>query len=179
MTFFRLVSDYRWPIYIGGHLTMSVVACGVLVWVATRPDSPRPIEGYYESARTWDADEAVIDASRQLGWTVRYDVPAGVPHTLGAPRPVDVTVLDRNGLPVTGLRGRLFAIRPADQRLNQDGELVALPSPAGSYRTLVRLDRPGTWDLRLDTTQKTMRFVHAARVNLAADVPSPAEGTSR
>jgi len=177
MKFFRLVSDYRWPIYIGGHLTMSVVACGVLVWVATRPDSPRPIPGYYESARTWDADEAVIAASQKLGWTVRYELPAGVPHTAGAPRPVDVTVVDRHGQPVTGLSGRLFAVRPSDERLNQHGELVALPAPAGSYRTLVRLDEPGTWDVRIDTKQQTMRFVHAARMHLAAD--GPAEGAAR
>ena len=69
----RTLSEYRWPIYLGGLLAMSIVACGVLVWVATRPDSPRPIRGYYEAARSWDADEAVEDASRQLGWTVRYD----------------------------------------------------------------------------------------------------------
>ena len=66
MKLFRLVSDYRWPIYIGGHLTMSIVACAVLVWVATRPDAPRPIEAYYEAAESWDVDEAVQDASRQL-----------------------------------------------------------------------------------------------------------------
>ena len=84
MKFFRLISEYRWPIYIGGHLTMSIVACAVLVWVATRPDAPRPIEGYYEAAQAWDADESVLDASRALGWTVTYDLPAGVPHV---PRP--------------------------------------------------------------------------------------------
>jgi nitrogen fixation protein FixH len=177
--FFRLVSDYRWPIYIGGHLTMSVVACGVLVWVATRPDSPRPIPGYYESARTWDADEAVVDASQKLGWTVRYELPAGVPYLAGMPRPIDVTVMDRDGRPVTGLTGRLFAVRPADERLNQHGELVALPAPAGSYRTLMRLDEPGAWELRLDTKQQAMRFVDVERLTLAADAADANDGGAR
>jgi hypothetical protein len=58
MKLLRLVSDYRWPIYIAGHLTMSVIACGVLVWVATRPDVPRPIPGYYQAAQTWDVPKA-------------------------------------------------------------------------------------------------------------------------
>ena len=31
-------------------------------------------------------DEAVQDASRQLGWTVRYELPDGVPHMAGMPR---------------------------------------------------------------------------------------------
>ena len=85
MKFLRLVSEYRWPIYIGGHLTMSVVACGVLVWVATRPDSPRPIQGYYETAQSWDVDGAVAEASEKLGWTVRYELPDGIPLTPGMP----------------------------------------------------------------------------------------------
>jgi nitrogen fixation protein FixH len=164
----RLISDYRWPIYIAGHLVMSVVACGVLVWVATRPDAPLPIPAYYESAQLWDQDEAVADASRRLGWTVRYELPGDVPHYRGMPRPVDVTVADRDGRPVSGLAGHLLAVRPADARLNQRGQLVEQPSHAGSYRTLVRLDEPGAWELRLDTTQDAMRFVHAARVSVAA-----------
>ena len=178
MKLFRLISEYRWPIYVASLLSMSVIACGVLVWFATRPDAPRPIKGYYEAARTWDADEAVEDASRQLGWTVRYELPAGVPHFPGMPRPVDVRVADREGKAVSGLSGRLFAIRPSDTRLNQTGDLVELPQEAGSYRTLVRLDAAGTWELRIDTKRDSLRFVHAARLNVAAE-PASAEGTAR
>jgi hypothetical protein len=170
---FRLVSEYRWPIYLAGHLVMSIVACGVLVWYATRPDAPRPIKGYYEAARAWDADEAVADASRQLGWRVQYELPAGIPHLAGMPRPIDVRVVDREGSPVAGLTGRLFAIRPSDTRLNRDGELVEMPQQTGSYRTLLVLDAPGTWDLRIDTRQDALRFVHAARLNVPA---SPTQG---
>lgn len=172
----RLLSAYRWPIYLGGLLLMPIVACGVLVWVATRPDSPRPIKDYYEAARAWDVNEAVEDASRQLGWTVRYEFPAEVPHFPGMPRPIDVRVADRDGKPVSGLKGDLFAIRPADSRLNQSGTLTELPQP-GTYRTLVRLDEPGTWELRLDGRQQALRFVHAARLTVAPDAPAiPAGG---
>ncbi len=178
MKLLRVISEYRWPIYIGGLLSMSVVACGILVWVATRPDTPRPIKGYYEAARTWDADEAVEEASRQLGWTVRYELPEGVPHFPGMPRPVDVRVADREGKPVPGLAGRLFAIRPSDTRLNQTGDLVELPQEAGRYRSLVRLDEAGAWELRIDAKRDALRFVHAARLDVAADAP-PLEGPSK
>ena len=176
MKFFRLVSDYRWPIYIAGHLLMSVVACGVLVWVATRPDAPRPIPNYYQSAQSWDVDEATVESSRALGWAVRYELPVDVPYVPGMPRPVDVTITDRSGQPVSGLSGRLFAIRPSDSRLNQTGNLVEVPAQAGNYRTLVRLDEPGAWDFKLDAQQQTLQFVHAARVTIPGprDVPGVA-----
>ncbi|MCX6549765.1 MAG: FixH family protein [Acidobacteria bacterium] len=175
MKFLRLVSEYRWPIYLGSLLAMSVVASGVIVWVATRPDTPRPIKGYYEAARAWDAGEAIEDASRQLGWSVRYELPSDVPHVPGMPRPVDVRVADRDGKPVSGLAGHLFAIRSSDTRLNQSGELVALPQTPGNYRTLVRIDAPGAWELRIDVRQAALRFVHAARLTVPAE-PANQEG---
>ena len=104
MKLLRLISEYRWPIYLGGLLAMSVVACGVLVWVATRPDTPRPIKGYYEAARAWDADEAVEEASRELGWTVRYELPADVPHIAGHAAAGGRPVADRDGRPSRGSR---------------------------------------------------------------------------
>ena len=174
MTLLRTVSEYRWPIYLGGLLTMSIVASGVIVWVATRPDSPRPVKGYYEAARAWDADEAVEDASRQLGWTVRYELPSDVPHYRGMPRPVDVRVADRDGMPVSGLAGTLFAIRPSDTRLDRTGDLTELPQQAGTYRTLVLMDEPGAWELRVDARQQALRFVHRARLTVVADEAVPA-----
>jgi hypothetical protein len=171
----KVLSDYRWPIFIGGLLSMSIVASGVIVWVATRPDAPRPIKGYYESARAWDADEAVEAASRQLGWSVSYALPADVPHYPGMPRPVDVRVVDRQGLPVAGLQGRLFAIRPSDTRLNQTGDLVALPQSPGTYRTIVRMDVAGEWEVRIDVSQAALRFVDAARLTVPGDPPRAGE----
>jgi len=169
MKVLRIVSAYRWQIYLGAILAMPVVASAVLVWVATRPDAPRPMKDYYETARAWDADAAVEDASRQLGWSVQYDLPPDVPHLPGMPRPIDVRVADREGRPVSGLAGRFFAIRPSDTRLNQAGELVALPHAAGRYRTLVHVDAPGAWDFRIDVRQDALRFVQAARVDVPAD----------
>ena len=179
MKVLRTISEYRWPIYLGCLLTMPIVACAVLVYVATRPNAPRPIQGYYEAARAWDANEAVQAASRDLGWTVRYDLPTDVPHFAGMPRPVDVRVADRDGKPVSGLSGQLFAIRSSDTRLNQVGTLTELPQQAGTYRTLMLVDEPGAWEVRLDTRQQALRFVHAARLSVPADPAVPAGGGAR
>ena len=171
----RFVSEYRWPLYLSGLLAMPILASGVLVYVATRPDSPRPMKGYYEKAQSWDADEAVEAASRQLGWTVRYEVAPGVPHVAGMPRPVDVRIEDRDGKGVAGLSGRLFVVRPSDPRLGQTAALTGLPQEPGSYRALVRLDRPGTWEFRVDLTRESLRFVHGARVAVREDAPGTGE----
>ncbi len=173
------VSEYRWPIYLGSLLFMCVCACATIVFVATRPDAPRPIKGYYEAARTWDAGAAIEESSRQLGWSVRYDFPADVPHFAGTPRPIDVTVADRDGRPVSGLAGQLIAVRPADSRFNQTAPIVEIPQQRGSYRTLLLLDSPGTWELRIDATQQALRFVQATRVSVPADADAGAEGASR
>ena len=173
MKIFRLISEYRWPIYLGGLLAMSIVSSGVIVWVATRPDTPRPMKGYYEAARAWDADEAFEEASRQLGWSVNYEFPSDVPHVAGMPRPVDVYVSGRGGEPVPGLTGSLFAIRPSDTRLNQTATLVALPQSPGRYRTLVRIDTPGAWEVRVDMRQGSLRFVHAARLTVPSEPAIP------
>ncbi len=173
----HLISEYRWPIYLGALLAMPIVATGVLVHVATRPDSPRPIVGYYEAARAWDADEAVAEASRQLGWSVRYELSPDIPHYPGMPRPVDVHVANRGGKPVSGLAGSLFAVRPAGPHPAQSGQLTELPHRPGTYRALVRLDEAGAWDVRLDVRQQALRFVHAARLMVPAGDALPAGRT--
>lgn len=171
MTLRRAISHYRWPMYLGGILTMSVVAQGILVYVATRPDAPRPIRDYYQRSLAWDVDAAVVEASRQLGWSVDFAVPTGVPHAAGMPRPVDVSVQDRDGVPVQGLSGQLQALRPSDARLNQVGVLTEIPHLPGTYRTLMRLDAPGVWELRVEARQGSQRFVHSQRFELAVDPP--------
>lgn len=168
MTLRSALSTYRWPIYLGGLLGMSVMAQGVLVYVATRPDAPRPIGNYYQRSLSWDADAAVLEASRALGWSVRVEVPGDTPHAAGMPRPVDVRVLDRDGDPVAGLAGQLHVLRPSDARLSQSGTLTEIPHRPGTYRTLVRLDLPGLWEFRLDARQGSQRFVHTQRLNVSA-----------
>jgi nitrogen fixation protein FixH len=164
--FFTFVSAYRWPIMIVGFLTLSITANGILVYVATRPDVPRPIVDYYQKSLSWDADKAQLAASQQLGWDVKIQVPEGKQFAVSERRPVDVTVHDRDGKPVTGLTGRLFAMRPADGNLNGFSPLTELPHDPGSYRTLARLTATGVWEMSIDARQGETPFVYKTRVNV-------------
>ncbi len=163
------ISAYRWPIFILGLLGMSFTAQGILVVVATRPDTPPPIADYYERALAWDADSAVLAASRRLGWRVEIDVPAGKQFAVASRRPVDIVIHDRENQPVSGLRGRLIAIRPADTRLNGASDLFELPHEPGRYRTLARLSAPGLWEMSIDGHLGDTHFVHTARIDLAEE----------
>lgn len=162
----HLLSAYRWPLFLAGLLGMSVTAQAILVFVATRNDAPAPIANYYQQSLQWDADAAVLAQSRQLGWTVQVEVPSGKQYAVSARRPVDLILRDSASEPVTGLTGRLVAVRPADTRLNSDSPLIELPYAPGHYRTLAQLPAPGVWELHLDARQGSMRFVHAVRVHV-------------
>ncbi len=160
----HFLSSYRWPIFLGAILGMSIIAQGVLVFVATRPDAPRPIARYYERSLAWDADAAVAAQSRRLGWTVKVEVPAGEHYAVAARRPVDISIGDDEGQPVTALEGRLVAVRPADIRRNGESTLVELPHAPGHYRSLAPLSAPGIWELSIDVHRGDTRFMYTERV---------------
>ena len=166
---FGLLSQYRWPLYLGGILMLSVTAQGVMVYFATRPNAPRVEPDYYGRALRWDADQAVRAASAHLGWRVTFDVPGGVQYVAGMARPVDVSILDADGTAVSGLVGDVIAVRPADTRLNARAPLTELPHAPGRYRGLLRLGAPGLWQLNVDAAKQGLRFVHTARVTVAGE----------
>ncbi len=169
----QFLSRYRWPAYLVGLLVMSITAQGILVYVATRRDAPQPMSQYYQQSLHWDADEAVKAASAALKWQVQLEVPQDSAFDLAERRPVDLTVHDRDGAPVTGLVGRLFAIRPAETRMNSASDLVALPHAPGHYRTLARLPVAGLWELHLDVHLGNTPFVYTARVNVLKGANQP------
>jgi hypothetical protein len=169
--FVAMLSANRWPLYLGGLLVMSIVAEGILVFSATRPDAPRPMKDYYQQAARWDQDAAIAAESRRLGWAVDVDVPSG-PEVVAAagPRPVDVVIRDRDGHPVTGLAGDVHAIRASDGRLNATGTLTELPQQPGRYRTLLTLAAPGLWELDVEARREGVAFVHRVRVTVDGGV---------
>ncbi len=162
----RFISIYRWPIILSSLILMSFIAQAVLVYVATRPDAPLPIKDHYERSLHWDQDNALKRASAELGWSVIFKIPEGVQYSAKLLRPVDVQVKDSTQHPVEGLNGRLIALRPANSRLNTQGELMELPHAPGHYRTLLRLPARGIWDLNLEAKRGEMRFLSSQRVEV-------------
>ena len=79
------------------------------------------------------------------GWQVRQGW-LDTPKT-GAAKPFQVEIVSRDGDPVTGARVMVDFLRPSDQRLDQQHELVEVE--AGLYRARVSLPMPGLWSTSL------------------------------
>lgn len=143
------VSKYRWPIGIVGIVLCFFIADGLLIYSALRDhDAIAPPEGYYERAVNHDQIAAKVQRAKQAGLEAQISV-AEVPIPT-MPRRVDIRVEDAKGQPVSGLEGKLTAIRPSDARLTNDANLIAVPGHAGLYRLLLKLPVPGLWEFELD-----------------------------
>ena len=167
----RIVSDYRWPILLSSLIVLSISAQGIMVFFATSSKAPLPEKNYYEKSLKWDEISALTQASRKLAWTVDYSLPKGAQYLPGMARPLDMQIKDKDGKPVTGLKGKMYAIRPSETRLNTSGILTELPHKPGSYRTLITFGADGLWEMALDATYGKQRFVNRTRIDVRSDKP--------
>jgi nitrogen fixation protein FixH len=148
------ISAHRWPLGVVGILLMTFSANAVLLFQATRPDAAAPIEDYYARSLRWDETLALRESSRALGWTAAWDLPAGPEYAPSMPRPVDLSLTDREGLPLRGIRGTLTALRPSDPSLTEQAQLTELPHAPGVYRCLLRFPVDGVWEIQADLSAK-------------------------
>ena len=156
------VSKYRWPIGIVGIILCFFLADGVLIYSAlSSHDSIAPQEGYYERAVNHDEHRQKLDRAKVAGLGATISVAdAPIPSM---PRRVDVRVKDAKGDPVSGLEGKLTAIRPSDARLRNDGNLIPVPGEAGLYRLLLKVPVPGLWEFQLDARRGTDDYLMIVR----------------
>lgn len=161
------ISDHRWPIGITGVLLFSMGANAVLLYHATRPDAPRPMDGWYERSLTWDQELATREASRDLDWNATFAVPAGPEYASAMPRPIDLVLTGRDGAPVTGLTGTFTAHRPSDATLDNTGTVVELPHAPGTYRALVTFPVDGLWEVEARLASGALTWVGSQRLTLS------------
>lgn len=156
------VSRYRWPIGIVGIILCFFIADGFLIYNALRDmDAIAPEEGYYERALQHDELQKRVQRAKQAGLEAKVTVAEAPIPTM--PRRVDVLVQDAKGAPVSGLEGKLTAIRPSDARLKNEGTLVAVPGQDGLYRLLLKVPVAGLWQFELEARRGTDDFLMIVR----------------
>jgi nitrogen fixation protein FixH len=160
------IYERRWPIGIQMIMALVISANGVLLYFATRDDAPVPLEGWYERAVNWDETQAIREGSRELGWSVAWQVPSGPEYGQGMPRPVDLVVSDAHGDPISGLSGRVRAERPMSSELDNQAELTELPQTPGAYRCLLRFATDGVWQLQVTLHQDQLTWIGTHRIEL-------------
>jgi nitrogen fixation protein FixH len=146
----RLLSYVRrnaWPIGIVSVIAAFLAGDAIMVTMATRDPTFGVEENYYQRAVQYDQQRSADLRTTTAGWTVRIEI-ADVPFP-DMPRRVDVRITDSAGRPVDGVAGRLTAIRPADVRLRNGGDLIAVPDQSGLYRLLLKVPVQGLWEFDL------------------------------
>jgi len=142
------LSRYRWPIGIIGIICCFFVADGILIYTAVRDyDRIAPESDYYDRAVNYDQSRQSDLRAQEAGLKAEISV-ASAPIA-DMPRRVDIRVLDRAGQPVSGLSGKLKAVRPSDARLTNEGSLIAVPGHEGLYRLLLAVPISGLWEFEL------------------------------
>jgi nitrogen fixation protein FixH len=158
--------DRRWPIGLQLIMAMVISANVVLLYLATHADASRPLPDWYERAANWDETQALQESSRDLGWSVSWEVPQGPEYGQGMPRPVDLQVRDRHGQPLSGLTGVVEAVRPTGSTTGDRSEISELPQEPGSYRCLLRFSADGLWQLDLTLQQGALTWLGSHRLEL-------------
>lgn len=158
------IRENSWPIGIAMVIAAFVTLDGALVFTAFSDKTIAPEDNYYDKAVRYDELRSASLRTSEAGWKAEVGV-AEVPLA-GMPRRVDLTVRDRGGRPVTGLKGTMTAVRPADARLENRGDLIEVPGQEGVYRLLLKVPARGLWEFQIDAR----RGVDAYRMVVRQDV---------
>lgn len=153
---FRIPPHIAWPGFVVALLLMSLTAAAITVVAARSDDGAQVIEDYYGKAARWDETAARRAAVSKHGLRVTVDVlPTDEPAAL---RPIVVSIQDRTGAPVTGLRGTLLLTRPHETAPAATIPLAPAPNAPGTYRQHAPIQASGLWDFTVEAARDTLAF---------------------
>lgn len=150
---------HLWPWALAGVFLLFLAIQAFLIWkVSRRFEGPDDMQ-YYRHGLEYGKVIQRQARQRELGWTVRTNLPETVPAD--APFSLEVTPRDAAGVALAGGRVEVKVGRPATQR--DDRRLDLAESPAGVYRGSVAL-APGTWEFQLTLSHGGETLVERVRV---------------
>ena len=157
----HLPPHITWPLFIVGLLSMSVVTVVITVVAARSDGGPQVIDDYYRKAVNWDETAALQAASDALGWQADIAIPSDPLNTTA--RPVDITLVDREGRPIAEAQGTIRAFRPHRAQAVAERPLTAVPETPGLYRQVFPIQQAGLWDFEIIARKDTMTFITTIR----------------
>jgi nitrogen fixation protein FixH len=139
---------WMWSSLIIGLLVLQVGLCFVGVYCATRVGAGKNavVEAdYYNKALHWDQKQALLRASRELGWGV--DLTVGDVATTQGARALMLKLADAQGVAISDAEVQVAFFHHARPLELRQVELKT--SGAGTYANSLPLDRRGIWEFRL------------------------------
>jgi nitrogen fixation protein FixH len=162
-----------WPVngwilaLLVGFVVM-LIANGTMIYLAMDSWTGVTEEHHYERGLAYNREVEAYHRQLALGWNGQVDSSSRLAASQAGE--IGVTLKDRAGRPVTGVRaeGDLFRSMPA----GHDQPLQFVEREPGIYRAAVTPPLPGAWDVRVQFTRGNDSY----RLEQRIQVPATAGG---
>lgn len=135
-------------IYVGVFLVVLAVNL-IFMFSAIHTFSGLSTDQAYDKGLKYNEEIAAAKRQQQLGWSVTAEVRALEPtDAVAHGADILVTFKDKDGRPVTGLRGDVSFVRPAQAGHDSTGTLAE--QGQGRYLIATSLPLAGQWELDVD-----------------------------
>ncbi len=160
----RIPAHIAWPLAIILLLVAGVTSSMMIVFAARSDGGAQVVENYYEKAVDWDANNALIRSSEAAGWSIGLDyTPATPGQAVGL---ITLHFRDKEGTPVTGLKGTIKAFRPQHTQAMATMTLQQTEEQPGMYTQPFPGARAGLWDFEINVAQDSFAFRKVIRKEL-------------
>jgi nitrogen fixation protein FixH len=147
-------------------LGMFIVVLSVNVTFVTLSTETNPglVTNEYEKYGLQENRMAVLHRKQVArGWQLDLGLPAK--WTVAQATPVTLAVTDHKGIPLGGARAEIKCFRPSDATKDSTFEFIEQKTP-GQYKTNIKLDEPGVWDLDLLLEKNGEKHILTQRVTV-------------
>lgn len=152
-------SPWVWGMFI--LVAVMLIANLALIYFGATTSTGLVVEDFYDRGKNYFNDAGKHrDEQKRLGWQMNLQAP-DVP-TLGLAQPYRITVVDRDGYPVSNAQVELAVFRPNDAK--KDFTVVLTEMERGKYSSNVTFDWPGNWDLLVSVKHGTDHLDIARRI---------------
>lgn len=164
----RPPSARLWP-WVPALLLGGLLGTQLIVLVPALDDPGFAIEpDYYRKATAWDAEQASLRQSRELGWHSELDVTLGAP---GRGQTITLKLYDRAGEPLRGAQVSLRAFHNA--RAGRVFDVALTEVASGVYAGKSDGARPGLWELRVQAQRGADVYRETLRRELVPERGTP------
>ena len=167
----------KWPWIVVGLLSVHVAGMVTAAMIATHDRSFAVVDNYYEKAVHWDQSQALLRASREMGWKVEIKASDRV-DPLGRRR-VDFVVTDAQGRAIPGAVLTVEYFHDAHGNETRKVTLSADGNDPTHFGAVLPMRYAGAWEYQVTVTagdktyveKKTQTLTNAASSMLEDSMP--------